>query len=387
MGAADQNPTPAFTGLPTPADSSAFSSFISSLSSDYAATASLPAESASITHDGSTTDDSSARATTSTGVSPISTAGAASATVSTTLSTAVSPTAEASSGLSGQLPSTATNAASNSSGATITKEETSCNSISCSSALKAAVAVPIVVAALAGLFLFFFYARKRRARRSSGTGTLVSEKKSSRKKWSRHLRVFSFDAELLMGGRFSSTNSLRSRDPSMRSEQNSVRPTSVRSAHPSLHSIEEVAPPYRDAVSHAQPPPTAAGAVAAGARAAGADPIPRPSSVATAPPPYGAVFGGHATQEPSTPVSGNPFADSAPPSPMEGSPFNDPPEGEEAQSPMLRPMTSGASSRSRSVGTASDAGSIREAQVGRTVSVMSRGRAIDNVESNNHSHL
>ncbi|RJE17247.1 hypothetical protein PHISCL_10416, partial [Aspergillus sclerotialis] len=202
----------------------------------------------------------------------------------------------------------------------------------------------------------------------------MSEKapKKKGKKWTRHLRAFSFDAELLMGGRFSSSNSIRSRDPSVRSGPGTLSRGSAHSGEPSLHSIEEVAPPYRDAVTHVTPPSPARSIPHVTTIAA--DPIPRPSSTATAPPPYRSIVGGTGA-EPSSPATvRNPFADSAPVSPIEGSPFNDPPEGEEA-SGALRPTLSRGSSMYRSVmtdddatPTASEAGSIRQAMVGRRVS-------------------
>ncbi|KIW18793.1 hypothetical protein PV08_03082 [Exophiala spinifera] len=271
------------------------------------------------------------------------------------------------------ISGTATNAASNTSGA-VTVSEKSCDSISCSSGLKAAIVVPVVLAAVAGIFLFFFFARRRR-RRAAG-GVVESEKtpKKKGKKWSRHLRVFSFDAELLMGGRYSSTNSIRSRDPSVRSAGNSSRQGTA-SIEPSLHSIEEVAPPYRDAISHAQPgsplqnrPISAAGGVAG-------DPILRAASTATAPPPYRSVVPDSNPRSTSPVSGGNPFSDSAPVSPIEGSPFNDPPDEQ-------RPALSRGSSLYQSVntddGAPSDAGSIQEAQVGRRVSVRGSGTAPSN---------
>jgi hypothetical protein len=205
---------------------------------------------------------------------------------------------------------------------------------------------------------------------------VISEKrppKSGKKKWTRHLRAFSFDAELLMGGRFSSSNSLRSRDPSVRSTSGTASRGSTHNAEPSLHSIEEVAPPYRDAITHATPPSPHRSVPAITTIAA--DPIPRPSSTATAPPPYRSVVAG-TSPEPTTPSTvRNPFSDSAPVSPIEESPFNDPPEGGGA----LAPTMSRGSSMYRSVRTddatptASEAGSIREAMVGRRVSVRNAG--------------
>ncbi|EXJ87454.1 hypothetical protein A1O3_04414 [Capronia epimyces CBS 606.96] len=291
------------------------------------------------------------------------------AATSTTFSTSVTSVASSN---SNDLPSTtASNAASNTSGA-VTVSHSSCNSISCSSALKAAVAVPIVVAAIAAVFLFFFCARKRRNR---GSAAVVSEKqpKKAGKKWSRHLRAFSFDAELLMGGRFSSTNSIRSRDPSVRSGAHNAHGV-VQSAEPSLHSIEEeVAPPYRDAIAHSQPPasPTQLRSTAPITTVA-RDPIARPASTATAPPSYGSVVGETRTIRD---AGSNPFADSAPVSPIEDSPFSDPPEDEETHAGGLRPMLSRGSSMYQSLNAddASEVASIRQAQVGRRVSARATG--------------
>ncbi|KIW40321.1 uncharacterized protein PV06_07528 [Exophiala oligosperma] len=291
----------------------------------------------------------------------------------TTLLTSVSTGTAGASASGAENPSgTGSNAASNTSGV-VTVSEKSCDSISCSSGLKAAIAVPVIVAAIAGIFLFFFFARRRRRRAAAGVVESEKKPKKKGKKWSRHLRVFSFDAELLMGGRYSSSNSIRSRDPSVRSAGNSSRQGAA-SVEPSLHSIEEVAPPYRDAISHAQPgspsqhrPISAAGGVAT-------DPILRAASTATAPPPYRSVVPAGQPQ-PTSPTSGNPFADSAPVSPIEGSPFNDPPDEQ-------RPTLSRGSSLYQSIntddGAASDAGSIREAQVGRRVSVRGSGTAPSN---------
>ncbi|OAP64250.1 hypothetical protein AYL99_00222 [Fonsecaea erecta] len=295
-------------------------------------------------------------------------------TTPTTFATAVAPSGESSPSpnSSSSYGTSATNAASSTTGGAVTvSEKSSCNSISCSSALKAAVAVPVVVAAIAGILLFFFCARRRRRRRG---GAVMSEKapKKAGKKWTRHLRAFSFDAELLMGGRFSSSNSIRSRDPSVRSGPGTVSRGSAHSGEPSLHSIDEVAPPYRDAVTHVTPPSPARSIPHVTTHAA--DPIPRPSSTATAPPPYRSIVGGE-PPSPSTVRSTvrNPFADSVPVSPIEGSPFNDPPED---ASGALRPTLSRGSSMYRSVmtdedatPTASEAGSIRQAMVGRRVSV------------------
>ncbi|KIX07775.1 uncharacterized protein Z518_02429 [Rhinocladiella mackenziei CBS 650.93] len=301
-------------------------------------------------------------------------AASAAATSPTTFSTSVSSADgnDVASSTTSIASSTAANAASNTSSGAVTVTEKSCNSIGCSTALKAAIAVPIVVAAIAGILLIFFCARRRR---KSGGGAALSEKKPKKggKKWSRHLRAFSFDAELLMGGRFSSSNSIRSRDPSVRSAATNPR-NGTHSAEPSLHSIEEVAPPYRDAVSHVQPPSPTQARTVPPVTSIAADPIPRPSSTATAPPPYRSIVGETMTEPPTPASARNPFADSAPVSPIEGSPFNDPPEDEEAAGG-LQPTLSRGSSLYQSVSadddatpTQSEAGSIRQAVLGRRVS-------------------
>ncbi|KAK4943491.1 hypothetical protein LTR10_016982 [Elasticomyces elasticus] len=357
-------PQGTFTGVSGTIGTAEMSSIAASLASQFSATASGTSTATQTSDQTSATATNSNAATATTDSTPI--------TSQTTFSTSTTAATEATSTLPQSIISTASNAASSTTGA-VTVSEKSCSSLSCHPGLKAAIAVPIVIAALAGLFLLFFFARRRRRK----DGAVVSEKKprkAGKGGWSRHLRAFSFDAELLMGGRFSGSNSLRSRDPSVRSAGTNSR-TGAASAEPSLHSIEEVAPPYRDAISHAQVPISiqtgAAGPVAAGeAVASAADPIPRSTSTATAPPPYRSVVGD--PRSPLTPVSGNPFADSAPVSPIEGSPFNDPPE-EDGR----RPAISRGSSLYRSVntedGAPSDAGSIREAQVGRRVSVRTSG--------------
>ncbi|EHY57200.1 hypothetical protein HRR83_002693 [Exophiala dermatitidis] len=359
-----------FTGITTPdgPDTTLLESIASSLASEFSQTTGTRtgAPSSSAATFTSVSESASAFAPASASESP--SAAPTSAISSTTFTTSV--TSAASSISDTHASTTATNAASSTNGA-VTVSHSKCDSISCSSALKAAVAVPLVVAALVGLFLFLFFARRRK-KRTRGDGAAVSEKKAKKagKKWSRHLRAFSFDAELLMGGRFSSTNSIRSRDPSVRSGANASQ-TAAQSAEPSLHSIEEeVAPPYRDAISHGHTPasprhprsPVPITSVTT-------DPIPRPASTATAPPPYGSVVGETRHQEPPTPASAtDPFADSAPVSPIDDSPFNDPPDA--------RPGISRNSSlyQHGSADDLSEAASIREAQVGRRVSA----RATDN---------
>jgi hypothetical protein len=278
----------------------------------------------------------------------------------------------------------------------------SCNSISCSPGLQAAIAVPVVVVTLLAIALLFCCLRRRRRRDRSSSP--ISEKRSRpKKKWSRHLRVFSFDAELLMGGRFSSSNSLRSRETgSTRSH-----PRSAHAGTPSIHTVEEeVAPPYRDAVTHTQPPSTIP--MAAGMTSGTSDPFPRSESTFTAPPPYptsgsnlAAAAGGisrntsraSTTNQIATPVSArsinDPFRNdpTSPVSPIERdnhtSPFTDPSEEPHSPSSLRAPFL-GRSSRQRDVfddarsdiSSNVEVASIREAQVGRSLSVR-QGRMVD----------
>ncbi|KAK5051579.1 hypothetical protein LTR84_003231 [Exophiala bonariae] len=363
MPANNENPDTeeGFTGIGATATdgpgTSAMNSFISSLQSEFTQT--------TRTNRGSSTTDASA---TTTDIN-----GASTSAPGTTLSTVTTGAGNsATTSISGNASSTAGNAASNTSDGAVTVSENSCNSISCSSALKAAIAVPIVVAAIAAVLLFLFCARKRR--KNKGAGASLSEKKPKKagKKWSRHLRAFSFDAELLMGGRFSSSNSIRSRDPSVRSANNNSR-NGAHSTEPSLHSIDEVAPPYRDAIAGSQPVNPSPLRHVNPAIAGAPDPIPRSVSSATAPPPYQPA--GRDADHPTTPTSiRNPFADSTPVSPIDGSPFNDPPDGEEAAG-AVRPTLSRGSSLYQSVNAddASDVASIGQAQVGRSVSVRQVG--------------
>ncbi|KAL6252932.1 hypothetical protein RBB50_000651 [Rhinocladiella similis] len=353
------------TGTDKP-QTGALASFASSLSEEFG----KGTATATATTDGRSPAPSSAGSASATGSAASASGGNA---APTTLLTSVSPSSPGASATgSGNTSGTASNAASNTTGA-VTVSEKSCDSISCSSGLKAAIAVPVVLAAIAGIFLFFFFARRRRRRAAEGVVESEKKPKKKGKKWSRHLRVFSFDAELLMGGRYSSSNSIRSRDPSVRSAGNSSRQGAA-SVEPSLHSIEEVAPPYRDAISHAQPGSPSQTRSVSAAGGVAADPILRAASTATAPPPYRSVVP-NSNPQPTSPVSGNPFADSTPVSPIEGSPFNDPPEEQ-------RPTLSRGSSLYQSVntedGVPSDAGSIREAQVGRRVSVRGSGTAPSN---------
>lgn len=278
----------------------------------------------------------------------------------------------------------------------------SCNSISCNAGLQAAIAVPVVVGTLLIFALAFLCIRRRKRRQESTAGSLSEKRQRKPKKWSRHLRIFSFDAELLMGGRFSSSNSLRSRETG--SQHSATR--AGHAASPSIHSVdEEVAPPYRDAVSHAQPPSTVP--MATGLASSTSEPFPRPDSVATAPPPYPSAGGlstiaaggataaaatnisratSRASSTAHTPVStrslNDPFRNEAmsPVSPVHGdtdtSPFVDPPEHGTERSP-ISPSTSMMFRRragddyedaQSTISSVAEVASVREAQVGRTLS-------------------
>ena len=342
-----------FTGASQTFDTASFDSLGASLSSEFTKTT------APVTRTGTDSQTTTSSDTTSSSTSNTANASPApSTTFATSASTTPGASDPATTSINGYTSGTATNAASNTSGAVTVSEKSACNSMSCSSALQAAVAVPVVVAVIAAIFLFFCCARRRRKR----AGAVVSEKrppKSGKKqKWTRHLRAFSFDAELLMGGRFSSSNSVRSRDPSLRSAATNSR-NGAHSVDPSVHSVEEVAPPYRDAISHANPPTSPPRSVPAAA----IFPTQRPMSTATAPPPYKSA---------ASPEPRNPFSDSTPVSPVEESPFNDPPEAGGALSrgsSMYRSVTTD----DAATPTASEAGSIREAIVGRRVSVRKQG--------------
>jgi hypothetical protein len=347
--------------------------------------ASFATEFAQTTDDDQDPSPTSAATSDRTSSSKTTTTASASATptVPTTLATSIIPSSDATSpSATNSQPSTSTgeNAASNTTAeAPTVSEKDSCNSISCNSGLQAAVAVPVVIAVL--LIVAVLFLRRRRRRQEAQP---VSEKQQpvKKKKFSRHLRIFSFDAELLMGGWRSSSNSIRSRQTgSFRSGQSSGHGQS-----PSLHSIDEVAPPYRDAMSTAQRPIATTGV--ARVTASLPDPFPRPSSTATAPPPYAAAPGNTSRQ--SNRSARDPFADATPISPIEGSPFNDPPEDGFSPTSPSDPMMSRQSSLLRSINddggstlAGSDAGSIREAQIGRSLSVMSGGRTIDNTRRAN----
>ncbi|RVX68950.1 hypothetical protein B0A52_08017 [Exophiala mesophila] len=343
----DPPDTEAFTGI-TNTDglsTSAMDSFISSFQSGFEATNTRTTSRGPSATQSTTSGDASATV-------------AATGSAATTFATLTSASGNGASGsITGNPSNTASNAASNTSEGDVTVSENSCYSISCSPTLKAAIAVPVVVAAIAAALLFFFCARRRKRR---AAGAAVSEKKPKKagKKWSRHLRSFSFDAELLMGGHFSSSNSIRSRDPSVRSAGNNSCIGAHR-AEPSLRSIEEVAPPYRDAILGAQPMNPSLLRHVNPAIVAAPNPISHSVSSTTAPPPYRTVAG--EADNPPTPISTrNPFADSAPVSPIDGSPFSDPLEDEEAAAGATRPTMSRGSSLYQGVSAddASDAASI-----------------------------
>jgi hypothetical protein len=278
-----------------------------------------------------------------------------------------------------------------------------CNSISCNAGLQAAIAVPVVVVSLLILLLAFCCIRRRKRRQAGredvAVASMSEKRKKLPKKWSRHLRIFSFDAELLMGGRFSSSNSLRSRETGSQRSGN----RSAHTASPSIHSVdEEVAPPYRDAISHTQPPSTVP--MALGATSTTSDPFPRPNSVATAstaPPAYPAASGAtaagagatglaaitsisrassRASTTLQTPVStrslNDPFRNDivSPVSPDDTrSPFLDPPISP-SQS-LRRPRGDDFDDAQSTISSVAEVASVREAQVGRKLST-NQGRRV-----------
>ncbi len=364
-------PFSGFTGTNGPS-ASAYQSLKASLQSEFAET------------NGATSVTASSRSASTTGKTGSSSATPSSSTPTTLETSTLSPSQDINSAtITGADSPTGTgeNAASNTTGeAPTVSEKDDCNGISCNPGLQAAIAVPVVIGVILMFALLFFCARRRRRRREAQP---VSEKQplAKKKKWSRHLRVFSFDAELLMGGFRSSSNSVHSRQTgSTRSGESSNRNQS-----PSIHSVEDVAPPYRDAVTTAQRPIAQNGV--AGATGLSPDPFPRPSSTATAPPPYAAAPGNTSRQSdrPTTPVR-DPFADTSPISPVEASPFDHP--DDDATSPtsathhgMSRQysLLHSVQEDGGSTLAGSDAGSLREAQLGRNLSVMSGGRTIDDV--------
>ena len=251
-------------------------------------------------------------------------------TLSTTFTSPVTPAAAATSGSSA-----------------IFSEAKQCSGISCSPGLQAAVAVPITLIGL-GLIIAFFILARRRRRRDSSSAASNEEPRGS--KWARHLRVFSFDAELLIGGRSSASGSVRS--PSVRSHPTA----SLRSQRPSMRSLESPAPPYRDALA-----------------APGVQMSERPESSLTAPPPYIANRASHRPMSRLSAISRPAIAAS--------NPFADPEDDDEPTSPVsqrsigrlsLSPYTPlGAddfSFMSSEGDNPSEAGSIQQAEVARRVS-------------------
>ena len=225
---------------------------------------------------------------------------------------AVDPSQTSPTASSGSLASQATtfvtsaSSGSNQSATAVAAESqtTQCSGISCSPALKAAIAVPVALVGLGIIIAFFIFAwRKRNRDPEKREGT------RSGQKWTRHLRMFSFDAELLVGGHSNGSRSFLSRSP-----QPSTRAAPSVRSEPSMTSVEQAAPAYRDALSH--PNPLA--------------PIIRPESRATAPPPYVSRAEDREDEVQSitsSQPSSNPFR-SAAASPVNGddSPFADPPD-------------------------------------------------------------
>lgn len=255
-----------------------------------------------------------------------------------------------------------------------------------STGTKAAIAVPVVLIALAALIIAVLCMRRRKRKRPETGEPAEKVPLAQRKKnWTRHLRIFSFDTELLMGGRYSSNNSLRSRQtPSLRSHTSGQDSQAT-----SVHSADEVAPPYRDAISSAQPPSIgqvmAAPALPAlpALLTAGVSRSASNATAGTAPPPYRSGASRNISPtHPGTPTSTrghrNPFTDSNPVSPVEASPFNDPPSNSPAISRNSSLYHTDRDETS-TIGGASDAASIREATLARNASVMSGGRIINHV--------
>lgn len=178
---------------------------------------------------------------------------------------------------------TATHAASGC-GSVASARQRSCMGIPFSPALQAAAAVPVVVAVLATMTVLFFCILRRWKHWRAGEAA----KRSPEKKWTRHLRLFAFDAELLADGRLSSTNSIRNEDR-VRSGQNTVH-----SALPWRQSVEDVVPRCHCAMSSVQPAQTRSSLLSsAGLRAMAAtqDHIQEYSTTATAPPTYAVATG------------------------------------------------------------------------------------------------
>ena len=144
---------------------------------------------------------------------------------------------------------------------------------------------------------FFFCARRRR--RADAVVSELQPKRAGRK-WTRHLRAFAFDAELLTGGRFSSANSMGSPDHSICSDAASRTP--AHSAEPSLRSADEVDPLYRAAVSHVHPPGPMQNRSVPTIAMIAPDRMPQPLSTTIAPPSYHSTVG-ETVSLPATPTS------------------------------------------------------------------------------------
>ena len=227
--------------------------------------------------------------------------------VPTTLSTSTISSAGTSEGAStsaspSQSSTTAATAASITTAGVLSKSA-DCNSVLCDSGLQAAIAVPVVVAVLALIGLYFCLARRSRRRRTAANGaiaapTMLEKGTPKHKEWSRHLRVFWFGDEILIGGRLSSTNSIRSRETG--STRSNRHESGNQSENPSISSLEEVAPPYRDIISTAQDPahPTSVSGQQTHTE--------RPSTATSSPPPYvmlGGSKGSHNLKRTQTPTS------------------------------------------------------------------------------------
>jgi hypothetical protein len=236
-------------------------------------------------------------------------------------------------------------AASTAGTSSVLSEQKKCSGM-CSPGMQAAVAVPVALISLGFIIAFFLFARRRRRQNTKSEALSDGEPRGS--KWTRHLRVFSFDAELLIGGRSSTAGSIRSH-PTARSHP-SV--TSLRSHQPSVRSLESPAPPYRDAL--------------AGGNLQMSE---RPDSQLTAPPPYIANRTSHRPNSRLSAISR--------PTTAASDPFADPEEDDEQTSPTsVVSIVGQTSSAYHAVGTddasfvsevASETGSIRQAEVARRV--------------------
>lgn len=202
-----------------------------------------------------------------------------------------------------------------------------------------------------GIIIALIIFARRRRRSDSESAASNGEPRGS--KWARHLRVFSFDAELLVGGRSSRATSVRSQ-PTTRSHPSQ---TSLRSHQPSIRSLESPAPPYRDALA-----------------ASGMQMAMRPESQFTAPPPYIADRASHQSNSRLSAISRPVIAAS--------DPFADPDDGDEPTTPVSRrsvvghspyqPVGADADADDVSIISShadapSEAGSVRQAEVARRV--------------------